>query len=354
MLPSRAALAAHRDEGQVALDVKRSFVMYDVHDRARRRAQLHAVICGTLRKYPALHYYQGFHDLASVVLLTLCGDDGEGVWPDDRAATTAQRAVDRVALHVVRDAMAANLEPVLGQLKIVRNILRAADLPYALALERAFMPSQMVVALSWILTLLTHEIAEVHSAQCILDHVFAHGPASILYMSAVLLLRHKEAVVDAAHGEVEAMDMAQLHHMLAKVPPLDTDAARHEVLAAAGALQRAYPLACPAVHAPKILASCSVLFTETPHMSTDARALEIAALPPSALVLDVDVTPQAPDVWAEKQSARVARVPRALVLRRLLPHLARRHPHPLFFLSSLSLLLGGSLLTVLFALRLPP
>ena len=340
MLPSRAALAAHRDEGQVALDVKRSFVMYDVHDRARRRAQLHAVICGTLRKYPALHYYQGFHDLASVVLLTLCGDDGEGVWPDDRAATTAQRAVDRIALHVVRDAMAANLEPVLGQLKIVRNILRAADLPYALALERAFMPSQMVVvALSWILTLLTHEIAEVHSAQCILDHVFSHGPASILYMSAVLLLRHKEAVVDAAHGEVEAMDMAQLHHTLAKVPPLDTDAARHEVLAAAGALQRAYPLACPAVHAPKILASCSVLFTETPHMSTDARALEIAALPPSALVLDVDVTPQAPDVWAEKQSARVARVPRALVLRRLLPHLARRHPHPLFFLSSLSLLL---------------
>ena len=168
MLPSRAALPAHRDEAQVALDVRRSFGTYaettEEGVRARRRAQLEAVVCGTLRQYPALHYYQGFHDIASIVLLTLSPGTppSDAAWPTTRERYRVQRAVDSLALHVVRDSMASNMDPVLGQLKIVRNIVRAADLPYALALERVFTPGQNLAALPWVLTLLTHDVPDVH------------------------------------------------------------------------------------------------------------------------------------------------------------------------------------------------
>lgn len=362
MLPSRAALAAHRDEAQVALDVQRSFVLYtetqDAHVRDARRRQLDAVLRGTLRAYPVLHYYQGFHDVASLVVLTLAPalpPDGVA-WTSTRERALVQRAVDRVALHVVRDSMASDLTPVLGQLKIVRNMVRAADLPYALALEHAFAPAQVLVALPWVLTLLTHDVPTLPIAQRVLDYVLSHGPASILYICAAILLQRKAALAaDAAASgtpALEDLDAAQLHHTLARVPPLDADACA-ALLAHADTLRRTYPLRCPAVRAHTVLAGSSVLFTDDP-ACTDSAALTYAALPGRAHALDAAPTPRedAP-VRLAAPRVRVARVPRVLLVRRLVPFLARRAATvPLLLAASLSLLFGGSVLSVVLAVQL--
>ena len=366
MLPSRAALPAHRDEAQVALDVHRSFTTYaetaqeDV--RVRRRTQLEAVLCGTLRQYPALHYYQGFHDIVSVVLLTLSPDTppSDAAWPTTRERFRVQRAVDALALHVVRDSMASNMDPVLGQLKIVRNIVRAADLPYALALERAFAPAQNLAALPWVLTLLTHDVPDVHSAQCLLDFVLSHGAPAMLYVAAALVLHHKDALARAAAAgrrPIEALDMPEVHHTLAQVPPLDTDPARYALLSRAEALLQTYPLTCPAVRAHTVLASSSVLFTETPTMSTDARALSYASLPGHAHTLDIAATPR-DEAPADEKAVQVVRRPLAAValVHRLRPLLRPRDTARFVLAASLSLLFGGSVLSVLLAVQLaaPP
>lgn len=355
MVPSRARLPPHRDEAQVALDVQRSLGVYkdtaDAAVRGQRREQLEAVIVGTLRTYPVLHYYQGFHDIVSVLVLTLCPTLGPGVWPDTATRARVQHAVDQVSLHVVRDSMAANLQPVLGQLKVVRNIVRAADLPFALAIERVFAPSPMWVALPWVITLLTHELHQVQSAQRVLDYVLTHGPPSILYICAALLLAHQPTLGRlAGEGGIEAMDMPLLHHTLASLPPLDTDAQLHAVLGEAQRLETAYALTCPAVRAPTIVGEGSVVFTELPHWSSHAAALAYAALPPSRLALNVDTTPREP----EKHLGALAKQPRAMLLRRLLPFYARQRALPYLLASTLSLFLGSSLLTLWFALQLAP
>lgn len=364
MLPSRAALPAHRDEAQVALDVRRSFGTYaettEEGVRARRRAQLEAVVCGTLRQYPALHYYQGFHDIASIVLLTLSPGTppSDAAWPTTRERYRVQRAVDSLALHVVRDSMASNMDPVLGQLKIVRNIVRAADLPYALALERVFTPGQNLAALPWVLTLLTHDVPDVHSAQCLLDFVLSHGAPAMLYVAAALTLHHKPALAQAAAAArrpLEALDMPEVHHTLAKVPSLDTEPARHALLARAEALLRTYPLMCPAVRAQTVLASSSVLFTEAPAMSSDARALSYASLPGHAHALDIAATPR-DDTPIDEKAVQVVRRPRLALVHRLRPLLTPRDTARFVLAASFSLLLGGSVLSVLLAAQLaaPP
>lgn len=222
---ARLDLPPHRDEAQVALDVQRAFVMYALNadERESRRRVLSRVICGTLRKYPELNYYQGFHDLVSVLLLTY---DPDGVIPDDDTCDRSpqyaalQATVDRLSLHFVRDSMCTDLLPAMGQLKVVRNIVRAAEPEYAGALEDAFAPNSLVVALPWILTLFTHSVPDPAESARILDFVFAHGPQSVLYLSAAILLWHKERVGDAQLGE-----MAHLHQTLAELPLVATGTA---------------------------------------------------------------------------------------------------------------------------------
>lgn len=60
----------HKDENQVFLDVKRSFVgVQDLQRREQLRKLLENTIVRVLRKYPKLNYYQGYHDVVSVFVV---------------------------------------------------------------------------------------------------------------------------------------------------------------------------------------------------------------------------------------------------------------------------------------------
>ena len=340
-------LPVHKDERQVELDVQRSFVAWDIDDRPVRRQQLDTLIRSTLRRHPELHYFQGFHDLVAVVLVTLCPSTA-APWPSDACYACVQATVDRLSLAFARDSHAADLLPVMGQLKIVRNIVRAADAPYAYALENAFYPNHMLVALPWLLTLFTHSAPQLYAAQRMLDYVWASGPTSTLYVCAALLLARKAALAARAakaQRGIETLDSAELHHALAQAPEvLGDDASLSALLTHAAELQRDYTLRCPAVHAHTVLGEESALFTWDPAYLRLDDARRILTLPTARIALDPMPTPH-----DEAPMPVPMRAPRVTdVLRGMLRLHVRRHRRLLF--STLSLLVSGGVLGLVVAL----
>ena len=369
-------IVPHADESQVALDVKRSFHTWDdssVGDRAVRQEQLRWIICDTLRAYPYLHYYQGFHDVVSVVVLTMCEAPQQTtpaataetsiraskeparspiyhdtqIWPDQHVQKSIQRVVRQVAVYFLRDCMTKDLLPAMGQLKIVQHILRAADAPYAYALERVFSPNHVVVCLSWLLTLFAHDVSTLRTAQRILDFAWSFGPASILYVCASVLLSQKESL----HPRLYAMDVAEVHQHLSDAPrSLAADDVLADTLQKAASLMQQYPLTCPAVHAHHVLSCESVLFT---WRAERVNIPMIMQLPTTHIALDVMPSPR-----DEVDSHSVVRSHLRPTWHRIFRELAHLHPmrrvllYPkALFVSSLSLLLGGSVVTLLLAIH---
>jgi hypothetical protein len=139
----------HQDEEQVLLDTRRAFVTYprgeekiaasaslltaDLSSDAKAEMQedLQALICAVLQRHPALQYFQGFHDIATVLYLTLLSRvprPREGATASDREEwDTLVRATEVVALNRTRDAMGKDLNPMMGMLKLLRRVLVAAD-----------------------------------------------------------------------------------------------------------------------------------------------------------------------------------------------------------------------------------
>ena len=67
--PTIAPSNKHPDYNQVGRDVKRSFnQVSDEKFKEHRRKVLFDVVMSVLERHKDLHYYQGFHDVASVVL----------------------------------------------------------------------------------------------------------------------------------------------------------------------------------------------------------------------------------------------------------------------------------------------
>lgn len=170
-------LPAHRDEGQVELDVNRSFVYYplgakdifllfmsvpnpsidhgwdhefwlatlwakfwlrlyvedfseiETSDKEHLRTLLQDTIVGILRRYPALSYFQGYHDVVSIFLLTFVDIKNpdpsikDNTSPEshiscaDAQVSLLDRVMARFTLHRIRDSMTSNLDPIMGYLR---------------------------------------------------------------------------------------------------------------------------------------------------------------------------------------------------------------------------------------------
>ena len=120
-----AALSrAHPDASVVDADVARSLWPFtdgwSDRDRAARRDALrrviHAAVCAHESHAPRLvSYYQGFHDVASVIALVL---------DDERVA---RAACERLALFHLRDCTRPTLQPALDALELIPPLLREVD-----------------------------------------------------------------------------------------------------------------------------------------------------------------------------------------------------------------------------------
>lgn len=140
----------HPDARQIQLDVDRSFVTrgwlpsslllfssvsrangntdtyatfattaHSPEDLLSLRQRLAAVLCHLFARHPALRYFQGLHDVASILLLVLSEQDQEDA--------PAKEAMVQLALHALRDHLTPSLEPSLGYLRLVMAVLQKAD-----------------------------------------------------------------------------------------------------------------------------------------------------------------------------------------------------------------------------------
>lgn len=175
-------------------------------DKAEMQEDLQVLICTVLQRHPRLSYFQGFHDIKTVLYLTLLSRV-----PRPRKDETAQdreewdelvRAAEVVALCRTRDAMGKGLGPMMGMLKVLRRVLAAAD-PQLYRISSSYVSRLMVTdgrispvptlpffALSWILTLFSHDVDTLEPVQRIFDYLIARNPISAVYLAvAVCCLR---------------------------------------------------------------------------------------------------------------------------------------------------------------------
>ncbi|KZO94132.1 hypothetical protein CALVIDRAFT_528916 [Calocera viscosa TUFC12733] len=204
----------HKDECQIKLDTDRSFVLYPtLHDtpKDRLKTRLNALITRVLRRRRALSYVQGYHDVLSVLQLTLC----PGEEPTEEAQWVLQRCAERISLFRFRDAMGPGLEPLLGLLRILRRLLRLADPPYARLIEKT--TPLPYYALSNLLTLFAHDVPTLPLIQHIWDFLLAWEPVMTVYLAAALILERKEEVLRRVEEEG---DEGAMYVLLSGLPPL--------------------------------------------------------------------------------------------------------------------------------------
>ncbi|KAG2081737.1 rab-GTPase-TBC domain-containing protein [Suillus discolor] len=199
----------HPDERQVRLDTDRSFVMYPAYDnddshRTILQTSLNSLIVSLLRKRRKLHYFQGYHDIVTVVFLTL---------PPELQLP----CVEKLSLHRLRDSMGPTLEPVLGLLRIARNLLRIIDPKYAMLLESiAPLPFH---ALSNLLTLFSHEVPTLPLIQHVWDFLLCREPLAVVWLAVAVILVRKPDVLRLAEEEEDGM----IHSVLNALPSLSDD-----------------------------------------------------------------------------------------------------------------------------------
>ena len=206
------------------LDVNRSFVYYPkgmyheakvLHNDADvqigesegqldyRKEQLSAVIIQVLRKHRMLCYFQGFHDIAQVILLVLGTDQ-------------AVKAVSHLSLLRIRDFMLPSMAPSLMHLHLLPAILSAADPKLCKHLSQ----TQPFFALAATLTLYAHEIQEYCDIARLFDFLLAHGAVVSVYFFAVIVLSRRDELF-----EIPAEEPEMLHSILSKLPkPLNLEA----------------------------------------------------------------------------------------------------------------------------------
>ncbi|KAF8331478.1 rab-GTPase-TBC domain-containing protein [Cantharellus anzutake] len=213
-------LAPHSDERQVKLDTDRSFVTYPVvspPEKERLKEELNNIIVSTLRRYPKLSYFQGYHDIVSVFLLTFTNHSRI----DDNDLRKMQTCIDKLSIHRLRDAMGEGLGPLLGGLRILRRLIRFADPPFSELLER--ISPLPYFALSNTLTLLSHDVPTLSLIQHVFDYLLARPPIAIIYLEAAIILSRKDDVERLSKDDDEGM----LHALLSQLPELSDDARLH-------------------------------------------------------------------------------------------------------------------------------
>lgn len=146
-----------------------------------------------------MNYFQGFHDIATVLQLTL---------PPELALPS----LEKLSLHRLRDSMGHTLEPLTALMLILQRLLRLADPPYAALLEdHAPLP---YAALPHLLTLLAHATPTLPLIQHIFDYLLVRPPLAIVYLVAAITLSRKDLVLKLGEGGDEGM----IHSVLTGLP----------------------------------------------------------------------------------------------------------------------------------------
>ncbi|KAK2467977.1 hypothetical protein APHAL10511_000272 [Amanita phalloides] len=204
----------HKDEYQIRLDTDRSFVLYPEESeipiaKEELKAHLNHLIVSVFHNRPKLNYFQGYHDIMTVIYLTI---------PQHLQLPCAEK----LSLQRLRDSMLHSLEPVIGLLRVLKILLRLADPEYAKLLERdSPLP---FYALSNLLTLFAHDMPTLPLIQHVFDYLLCRPPIAVVYLAAAMILAKKN-YIQSIKGQMEPF---MLHPILSTLPPLTEEFASAE------------------------------------------------------------------------------------------------------------------------------
>lgn len=232
-------LDVHRDEGQVQLDVNRSFVHYpleiEASDKAELRSLLENTIRSVLRRFPKLSYFQGYHDVVSVFLLTFI-DPKVRTQPTIKSESTVLEeskplhdleqlellslVVKRFTLHRIRDSMTTNLDPIMGYLRVTQSILTQEHPRLSSIIAQT--SNLPLFSLSWILTLTSHDLTSFEVISRLFDFLLCHNPIMICYIASAICLTKVDQIDELiAEAEEEGeVDFDMVHFIMSKLPKL--------------------------------------------------------------------------------------------------------------------------------------
>lgn len=176
-------LEPHREEDQVLLDTKRSLTTcLPDHILPESipglRDDLQYVITQVLRRHRWLNYYQGYHDIAQLSLLTL-------------GKFNAVYFLERLSSLYLRDFMLSTLGPSMSMLRVVHQIIQIADPEYYTMLDQI----EPFYAIPGVLTWWTHASLSYTEACRLFDFFLSSEPVMILYtIAAVTMIRKPEVL----------------------------------------------------------------------------------------------------------------------------------------------------------------
>ncbi|CAH0477296.1 unnamed protein product [Peronospora belbahrii] len=192
------------DAAQVEKDVDRSLWHYDIlqgiqeSERQDKRRALTQLILGVLDANNELHYFQGYHDIVSVFLLTL-----------GNSKLTLQ-VVQNISETYQREPMRSGLDQVMATTRLLFPLLDAADeLLFQHLHESGVEP---FFALPWMITWFAHQLKRFEDVARLYDVFLVTHPLFSLYVSASVLLGSREKILRCER------DFGTMHGMLSKLP----------------------------------------------------------------------------------------------------------------------------------------
>ncbi|KXN74121.1 RabGAP/TBC, partial [Conidiobolus coronatus NRRL 28638] len=194
-------VSKHKDESQVGLDAKRSFNSFPKNlsseKRVIKQTELNSLIKNVLRREPRLNYYQGFHDIASVLLLIL-------------DSKTAVGCLQNLSIYFLRDYLGSTLAPVIRQIGLVLSLIRAKDPELSRFLNENQV--QPYFCLSWLLTWCSHDIPDLTDLARLFDVLLVSNPSLIIYFVCAVNLNRREEILQLDD------DPALIHTYLKQFP----------------------------------------------------------------------------------------------------------------------------------------
>lgn len=186
---------SHKDDSVVRADMDRSLWKYtvgwSVDAREKERQALSRIVNATIEgNKDDVYYYQGLHDVASV-LLFVCGEG---------AAHGILRHLTRCHL---RDCTRVTIQPALTSLKLLYKIIAKADeelYSFLMSLNEPSLETPYF-ALSWYMTWFSHDIDSLDQCARLFDLFIASHPLLPLYVAAAVVMNARDEIMQFSPTE---------------------------------------------------------------------------------------------------------------------------------------------------------
>ena len=238
-------LPPHKDEDQVKLDIQRSITILNhiqsllysgsssyttiltTNEIDHLKGKLSNLIIKLLRKYPSLNYYQGFHDIASIILLVCyipndklddyniningskhndgsnnTYEDGNDYQIDEELAF---KMLEKLAIYHLRDYLITDINLSINHLRLIPTILQIVDNQLFELIKQtsnSFIQSKglnydykFYQALSSILTIYSHDLINLSQILTLWDFSLSYNSVLInMYIYVATLITFKSKI----------------------------------------------------------------------------------------------------------------------------------------------------------------